>query len=105
TWSTRRPRASTATRSPRASTRPRVPSTVSTARTTTSSDRLRSGSPGHPRTMSEPGPAPEPQIDPDPDPGNEAGGTDAVEEETQLPPLSRESPLSAQMDDEDLPDA
>ena len=54
--------------------------------------------------MDEPGPAPEPQIDPEPDPGNEAGGTDAVEEETTFPPVTPETPLSAQIDDSDMPD-
>ena len=54
--------------------------------------------------MSEPGPAPEPQIDADPDPGNEAGGPDAVEEETGWPPVTPDTPLSAQIDDDDMPD-
>jgi len=54
--------------------------------------------------MTDPGPAPEPTIDDDPDPGNEAGGTDAVEEETGWPPVTPETPLSAQFADEDVPD-
>ena len=54
--------------------------------------------------MSTPGQAPVPQIDPDPDPGNEAGGPDAVEEETVLPPLTPDTPLSAQLDEDDVPD-
>ena len=53
---------------------------------------------------STPGPAPEPQIDEEPDPGNEAGGPDAVEEETSIPPLTPDVPLSAQLDDEHVPD-
>jgi hypothetical protein len=55
--------------------------------------------------MSEPGPAPVPHVDPDPDPGNEAGGTDAVEEETVVPPVTPDTPLSAQFDEDDVPDA
>lgn len=48
---------------------------------------------------------PEPTIDEDPDPGNEAGGTDAIEEDTTLPPLTRDVPLSAQVDDDEIPDS
>lgn len=48
--------------------------------------------------------APEPQVDAEPDPGNEAGGTDAVEEDTSLPPVTPDVPLSAQMEDDDVPD-
>jgi len=53
--------------------------------------------------MEEPGPAPRPEVDEDPDPGNQAGGPDAVEEETVLPPVTPDTP-SAQLQDEDLPD-
>ncbi|HET6153333.1 MAG TPA: hypothetical protein VFE15_10265 [Marmoricola sp.] len=51
-----------------------------------------------------PGPPPEPQIDADPDLGNEAGGVDAIEEQPNLPPLTREVPRSAQMDDDVIPE-
>ncbi len=53
--------------------------------------------------MDTPGAAPEPQIDADPDPGNEAGGTDAIEIETSVPPVTRDVG-SAQLDDDDVPD-
>lgn len=53
--------------------------------------------------MNTPGTAPEPQVDQDPDPGNEAGGADAVAEQTSLPPVTPDVPLSAQLD-EDVPD-
>lgn len=52
-----------------------------------------------------PGEAPVPQVDDDPDPGNEAGGTDAIEEDTSIPPVTPDVPLSAQMDDDDVPEA
>ncbi len=45
----------------------------------------------------------EPTIDEDPDPGNEAGGVDAVEKATSIPPLTPDVPLSAQLDEE-VPD-
>lgn len=48
---------------------------------------------------------PEPKLDPDPDPGNEAGGVDAVPEQGTFPPVPPDEPLSAQMADEDVPDA
>jgi hypothetical protein len=47
---------------------------------------------------------PEPTVDEDPDPGNAAGGPDAVETEQLLPPLPREEPLNAQMEDEEMPE-
>lgn len=53
--------------------------------------------------METPGAAPEPQIDAEPDPGNEAGGPDAVEEDTSIPPLTPDVP-SAQLEDDDVPD-
>ena len=56
----------------------------------------------HPAT-NDPGPAPEPRVDADPDPGNEAGGTDAVEEKAPMPPVTPDSPLPAQLE-EDLPE-
>jgi hypothetical protein len=53
--------------------------------------------------MDTPGAAPEPHIDEDPDPGNEAGGTDAVEEDTAIPPVTPDVP-SAQLTDDEVPD-
>jgi len=50
------------------------------------------------------GPAPEPQVDADPDPGNEAGGPDAVEDRVPLP-ITPDTPLSAQLDGQDVPDS
>jgi hypothetical protein len=47
---------------------------------------------------------PEPQIDPDPDPGNLAGGVDAAPANGTFPPVPPDEPLSAQMEDEDVPD-
>ncbi len=49
--------------------------------------------------------APVPQIDPEPDPGNEVGGTDAVAEDPAVPPVTPDVPMSAQLDDDDIPDA
>jgi hypothetical protein len=54
--------------------------------------------------MDTPGPAPEPQIDQNPDLGNEAGGADAIDEATVIPPLTPDVPLSAQVDDQIVPD-
>jgi hypothetical protein len=51
-----------------------------------------------------PGQQPEPQIDADPDLGNEAGGVDAIEEETSRPLLTPEVPRPAQMDDDAIPE-
>ncbi len=47
---------------------------------------------------------PTPEVDPDPDPGNEVGGTDAVEDDAGVPPVTPDVPLSAQLDDEHVPD-
>jgi len=47
---------------------------------------------------------PEPKIDDDPDPGNEAGGPDSIEEDTSIPPLTPDVPLSAQLEDDAVPD-
>lgn len=54
---------------------------------------------------STPGPPTEPTLDDDPDEGNAAGGVDAVEEPVQIDPVTPDSPLSAQMDDDTIPDA
>lgn len=54
--------------------------------------------------MDTPGAAPEPTIDADPDPGNGAGGADAVTEETSIPPVTPDVPLSAQLDEDIVPD-
>lgn len=54
--------------------------------------------------MSDTGARPEPQVDADPDEGNAAGGVDAVEEPVQLPALTPDVP-SAQLEDDDVPDA
>lgn len=48
--------------------------------------------------------APVPQVDEDPDPGNEAGGPDAIVEDTPFPPLTPDVPLSAQLDEDVVPD-
>jgi hypothetical protein len=53
---------------------------------------------------SEIAPAPEPTVDEDPDLGNAAGGTDAVEEPVLIPPLTPDTPLNAQLEDETVPD-
>ena len=51
-------------------------------------------------------PAPEPTIDQDPDEGNAAGGVDAVEEPVVTDPLTPDSPLNAQLDEDvTVPDA
>ncbi|MFL6061030.1 MAG: hypothetical protein ACJ72E_07355 [Marmoricola sp.] len=51
-------------------------------------------------------PAPEPTIDGDPDEGNAAGGVDAVEEPVVPDPVTPDSPLNAQLDEEaHVPDA
>lgn len=47
---------------------------------------------------------PEPRIDPDPDEGNAAGGTDAVSDRVEVPPLVPDPPRSAQVDEETVPD-
>lgn len=47
---------------------------------------------------------PTPAVDPDPDPGNEVGGADAVQEDVAVPPVTPDVPLSAQVDDDHVPD-
>lgn len=48
--------------------------------------------------------APVPEIDPEPDEGNEAGGVDAVENPSVVPPVTPDVPLSAQVTDDQVPD-
>ncbi len=54
--------------------------------------------------MTTPEAAPEPKVDANPDPGNEVGGPDAIPEDTAIPPVTPDVPLSAQVDDDVVPD-
>jgi hypothetical protein len=57
---------------------------------------------GQERSMTD---IPEPTIDADPDPGDAAGGVDAPEPDKPETPVTPDVPLSAQVDDDDIPDA
>lgn len=49
--------------------------------------------------------APEPRIDDNPDEGEAAGGVDAVAPPHQPDPVIPEPPISAQVDEDTIPDA
>lgn len=48
--------------------------------------------------------APEPRVDPNPDEGDAAGGVDAVSPRHAEQPVTPEPPISAQLDEEAVPE-